>query len=195
MDRIRILSVEDDGDFERLIQKTLAVEKDFEVAGSCGNGEDALKMAMELAPDIVLMDLNLGSGARDGVLAARQIRLRTDAKVIFLSVYDDPEIIVPACREAFASGYVLKTQFPLLTPTIRQISQGPTPQSHLICDAILSVLSPAEKSVLYWMAGVKGVPNSSAKTIANQQTSVLHKLGLKNKSAAAHIFAAYFQKK
>lgn len=91
----------------------------------------------------------------------------------------------------FASGYVFKSQFALLLPTIRETATGPTPQSHLICAALLSSLTSAERTVFYHLLGKDVAFHSSTKTIANQQTSVLRKLGLPNKQMLRHIFSAY----
>ena len=66
------------------------------------------------------------------------------------------------------------------------------PQSHLICSALLQRLTVAEQAVFHNMMGASVDLHSSAKTIANQQTGVLRKLGLSSKQQLRHVFAAYF---
>lgn len=190
MSSIRIMLVEDDKDFCYLIAQVLGEQPDLELTGSCGTYAEALAMALRDKPDLVLMDLSLAFGG-DGAEAARQIRLQTDAKIIILSAFDVPEKVIGASVRAFASAYVCKSQFSLLLPTIRETAAGPTPQSHLICSAILQCLSPAEIIVFQRMLGLEIVLHSAAKTIANQQTSVLHKLGLTSRQDLIHIFSVY----
>ena len=100
--------------------------------------------------------------------------------------------MVQASVKAFASAYVMKSQFPLLLPTIRETAQGVTPQAHLICSALLQSLTPAEMAVFQYMLGTPVTLHSSEKTIANQQTSILRKLGLQNKQQLRHVFSVYF---
>lgn len=192
MEPIRIIVVEDDPDFQYLIQQSLSAQPDFALAACCRDGEESCLAAVWGKPRIVLMDLALPTDPMEGVLAARRIRLETRAKVILLTSYEDPATVVQASVKAFASAYVLKSQFPLLVPTIRETARGVTPQAHLICSALLQTLTPAELTVFQYMLGMPVTIRSSEKTIANQQTSVLHKLGLQNKQQLRHVFSAYF---
>lgn len=195
MEPIRILVVEDDPDFQYLIQQTLAGQPDLVPAGLFDQGEAACRAAVREAPDLVLMDLALAGGPMEGAAAARRIRRETRAKVIVLTSYDDPATVIQASTEAFASAYVTKSQFSLLVPTIRETARGATPQSHLICSALLQPLTSAELTVFQHMLGAPVALRSSAKTISNQQTSVLRKLGLLSKQQLRHVFAAYFPEK
>ena len=192
METIRIIIVEDDPDFQYLIQQSLSAQPDLALAACCQDGEEALLAAVRIRPHIVLMDLALPADPMQGVLAARRIRLETKAKVILLTSYEDPATVVQASVNSFASAYVMKSQFPLLLPTIRETAQGVTPQTHLICSALLQSLTPAEMAVFQYMLGAPVTLHSSEKTIANQQTSILHKLGLQNKQQLRHVFSAYF---
>ena len=192
MEPIRIIVVEDDPDFQYLIQQTLSAQSDLALVCCCGDAEEAFLAAARVSPHIVLMDLALPADPMEGVLAARRIRLETNAKVLLLTSYEDPATVVQASVKAFASAYVLKSQFPLLLPTIRETAQGVTPQAHLICSALLQSLTPAEMTVFQYMLGTPVTLHSSEKTIANQQTSILHKLGLQNKQQLRHVFSVYF---
>lgn len=192
MNPIRILVVEDDPDFQYLIRQSLAAHADLYPVLFCQDGETALRAAAKDAPDIVLMDLALTGGELEGVEIARRIRLETQAKVIILTAYENPATVIQASVGAFASAYVMKSQFSLLVPTIRETAQGATPQSYLICSALLHPLTAAEITIFQYMMGMPVALHSSPKTIANQQTSVLRKLGLPDKQALRHVFSAYF---
>ena len=137
------------------------------------------------------MDLGLSQNGMEGIEASRIIRKQTNAKVLILSGYEDSETILNASRKAFASGYIMKSQFFMLVPTIQQTMQGPTPQSHMIRAALLQQLSGAEMCVCRRMLGEDVMLRSSEKTIANQQTSILKKLGLSSKKELCHIFSVY----
>lgn len=185
---VRILVVDDDPDFLYLIQKTLKRQKSFEIVGCCQHKKDAVTMACTSRPDIVLMDLNLGESSSDGIQISREIRILTDAKVLILTAIDTQDVILKASREAFASGYVFKGQPSLLVENILELSKGHTAQEYLIASSALSCLSEAEMAVFQNLMG-KGVQlQSSPKTIANQTTRILHKLGLENKKDLLHVF-------
>jgi CheY-like chemotaxis protein len=85
MSKLRILVVED----ERLIARDIAMQlRDFgyEPLGPAHTGEQAIEMAEELRPDLVLMDVHLGS-AMDGIEAAQAIRAQFDVPTVFLSAF------------------------------------------------------------------------------------------------------------
>lgn len=191
MKPLSILIVEDDLDFQYLIRQDLARHPDLCVVGCCQDTETACAAAAAHQPDIVLMDLALGTDMHAGITAARRIRLETRSKVVILTVYDDPDTVLRASIESFASAYVAKNQVSMLLPTIRSTAAGPTPQSHLIYAALLSRLTAAERVVFQYLLGAPVSLHSSGKTIANQQTNLLRKLGLASKQQLRHVFSAY----
>lgn len=188
---IRIMLVEDDLDYRYLIEQALRREADFELCTSCTDGKSAVQTALMEQPDIVLMDLCLAHSPIDGAEASRQIRLQTDARVIILTSREDFETVIRASTHAFASAYLFKSNFPVLIPMIRETAQGVTSQAHLICSALLAPLTDAERSVLRRLLGEDVRLHSSSKTISNQQTGILRKLGLPGKKELTHIFSAY----
>lgn len=131
-DSILVMIVEDDSDFAYLIQKAISGQPDMELIGVCADKEQALKMAQQNHPDIVLMDFNLSSAYMGGIEAAREIRLSTNAKIIILTAYENPEIVIEASKKSFASGYLFKSQFDFLVETVRQTARGHTPQEMMI---------------------------------------------------------------
>ncbi len=102
---VRILIVEDQiivARDEQHILETLG----YTVVGAAATGEDAIKLAETLQPDLVLMDIML-KGEMDGVEAARHIRERFDIPVIFVTAYADPATLERA-KLTGSSGYILK---------------------------------------------------------------------------------------
>jgi len=105
MSNSRILIVEDEGIIAKDIQSTLN-RSGYSVVGIASSGEEAIKKAMEIHPDIVLMDIVL-EGAMDGVEAAEYIRDHFDIPVVYLTAYSDDTTLQRAkITEPF--GYILK---------------------------------------------------------------------------------------
>lgn len=125
---IRVLVVDD----QRLVRAGLRMlidsTDDIEVVGEGANGADALRLAAELSPDVILMDLRMpGLG---GVDATRQIRGGgSPAKVLVLTTFDDDEHLYPALA-AGAAGFLVKDTAPAeLLAAIRRVVDGDLPFS------------------------------------------------------------------
>jgi len=103
--RPRILVVEDEAIVARDIQLQL-VRLGYDAVAHARRGEDAVLLADELHPDLVLMDIQL-AGTMSGVEAATQIRLRHAIPVVFLTAFADDSTLQPA-KLAEPFGYVLK---------------------------------------------------------------------------------------
>ncbi|MCI8465638.1 MAG: response regulator transcription factor [Lachnospiraceae bacterium] len=189
--KLKIFTVEDDADFAFLIHATLNREEDMAVIGHASSEQEAFQKLPALKPDLVLMDLNLSSSPSDGIQAGRRVRLETDARLVILSGYEDSSIVVDACKQSFASGYLFKSQFEILPEALRRMAVGPTPQLALIRSLICSDLSAAEQTVLELLLGADISLRSSAKTIANQKSSILRKLGLRSQEELLHLFRYY----
>lgn len=101
----KILVVEDEGVVARDIQSCV-VRLGHEAVGWACTGEEALELAEETRPDLVLMDIRL-SGAMDGITAAEEIRSRFGSPVVFLTAYADDETVARA-TDVGPFGYVLK---------------------------------------------------------------------------------------
>ncbi len=103
---IRILLVDDQALFREGLNTLLSVQPDFEVVGEASNGEEALRLAAQLQPHVVLMDLRMP--VLDGVTATRRLRtLLPDCRVLVLTTFDDDEFVFDGLR-AGAVGYLLK---------------------------------------------------------------------------------------
>lgn len=185
---IRVLIVEDDPEFATLIRLELEKTQDLVPVGWAAGREEAISMAKQLLPDVVVMDLNLSATKMDGIDAARELRLAIRTRVVILTVYENPQVVLEASKRAFASAYVFKSQFSILPDMLRATAQGHTPQEWMILSLILGDLSPAERAVFDIMTGKKIELFSSPKTIANQKTNILKKLGLRNQWELNQIF-------
>lgn len=190
--QIQVMLVDDDPDFIYLIKSRLVTESKFRICATSSFPSEAIEIAQSTNPDIVLMDLNLTGNELDGISAAKEIRRTTDAKIIILTSYDSHNVIVDSCTRCFASGYLLKNQSGQLNDIICQTALSLTPQEHLITKLIFDQLSFAEKSILKKILGGQITLNSAEKTITNQKTSILKKLGLKNTKELIHIFRSEF---
>ena len=122
-DTISLLITDDHILVRQGIRAFLELQQDLSVIGEADYGEAAVRMAMELAPDVVLMDLVMpGIG---GVEATRQVKqFSPHSQVIVLTSYHEDEHIFPALR-AGALSYVLKDIGPeALADTVRKAARG-----------------------------------------------------------------------
>lgn len=103
---IKILIADDQSLFREALRTLLSAYPGLEIVGDASNGEEALRMAFTLNPDVVLMDLRMP--VVDGVEATRKIvKLGKNIKVIVLTTFDDDETVFDGLR-AGAVGYLLK---------------------------------------------------------------------------------------
>lgn len=104
---IRVLLV-DDHEMVRLgVSSYLSIQSDIEVIGEAENGEVGYQKAMELKPDVILMDLVME--VMDGIASTKKIlKDWPEAKILIVTSFIDDEKVYPAI-EAGASGYLLKT--------------------------------------------------------------------------------------
>jgi DNA-binding NarL/FixJ family response regulator len=105
-DRIRIVLANDDRMFARLLQVRLAAHPDLEVIGIAGNGSEAVALADELAPDIVLMDVSMP--VLDGVEATRLIRALPEPPSVVLVTGQEDDADLGA-YETGAAAYLRKS--------------------------------------------------------------------------------------
>ncbi len=122
-DTISLLITDDHALVRQGIRAFLEAQPDFIVLGEANSGEDAVLMAAELVPDVVLMDLVMpGIG---GVEATRQVKqVSPHSQIIVLTSYHEDEYIFPALR-AGALSYVLKNINPdELADTVRKAARG-----------------------------------------------------------------------
>ncbi|WP_137723261.1 response regulator [Prescottella subtropica] len=125
---IRVIVVDD----QRLVRAGLRMlcesTDDIEVLGEGGSGVDAIRLAAELSPDVILMDLRMPG--MDGIEATRRLRgARSASKVLVLTTFDDDEHLFPALA-AGADGFLVKDTAPTdLLDAIRRVAAGDLPFS------------------------------------------------------------------
>jgi DNA-binding LytR/AlgR family response regulator len=105
MSKTNILIVEDESIVAKDIQHSLK-KLGYTVVGICSNGDDAIKTAEEMSPDLVLMDIML-KGEMSGIEAADQIRQRMNIPVIYLTAYADESTLNKA-KVTEPYGYIIK---------------------------------------------------------------------------------------
>ena len=106
MEKIKILLAEDHVVVRQGTRQLLEREQDLEVMGEAGDGEEAVRLASQLKPDVVIMDVAMPK--LNGIEATKQIKaLLPSAAVLILSGYDYDEYIF-GLLEAGAAGYLLK---------------------------------------------------------------------------------------
>lgn len=201
---IRILLVDDQTLFREGLRTLLSSQHDLEVVGEAGDGEEALREAARLRPDVVLMDLRMP--LLDGVAATRRLRdVQPACRVIALTTFDD-EYVFEALR-AGAVGYLLKDVSALkLFEAVRAVARGesflhPSVAAKVVAEFVrvsgpapaplAEALSERERQVLRLLA--EGATNREIAarlcitpgTVKNHVTSILGKLGVNDRTQAA----------
>jgi len=202
---IRVLIVDDQALVRRGFRMVLEIEPDLEVVGEAADGLEAVALARDLDPDVVLMDVRMPNV--DGVEATR--RLTADApsraKVIMLTTFDMDDYVYDALR-AGASGFLLKDIQPellvsgihavhagesLLAPTVtqRMIESflNHRPDGKPTDDTDLATLTPRERETLELIA--RGLTNTeiaaafvvSETTVKTHVSRVLMKLRVRDR--------------
>jgi two-component system response regulator NreC len=193
---MRVLIVDDHALVRTGISLLLQNEADLEPVGEAGSASEALRLARELAPDIVLLDVTLpGGSGLDSI--SPLLEVAPNAKVLMLSMHEDPTY-VRAALEAGASGYVVKdAAFQELIDAIRRVAAGESYVAPSL-GAKLAVsrastgedddLSEREREVLVLLA--RGYTNQeiasrlfvSVRTVESHRAHILTKLRLSTRS-------------
>jgi len=119
----RVLVVEDHEPFRRFARSTLEKRPELQIVCGVSDGQDAVRKAGELHPDLILLDVGLPS--LNGIEAARQIRkLSHKSKILFVSQESDADVVQEALRIG-ALGYVVKRNAGgELLPAVEAVCQG-----------------------------------------------------------------------
>jgi two-component system response regulator NreC len=203
-DVIRVLLVDDHGVVRAGIKSLLESQPDLKVVGEASRGEEAIEKAVQLQPDIVLMDIAMpGIG---GIEATRRIRERLpNTNVLALTMHDNEEYFFAALK-AGASGYVLKECEPqellsaiyavhqgnaFLSPAVAKVVVGSYLQGPAVDqqdDENFKTLTQREVEVFNLVA--EGKTNReiadelflSVRTVEKHRASMMSKLGIYNRT-------------
>jgi two-component system, NarL family, response regulator LiaR len=183
MGNVRVLIADDHSVVRQGLRMFLALDSEIEIVGEAGDGEEALQLARELHPDVVLMDLMMP--AMDGVAATRMIRTELPGvEVIALTSVLADESVTGAIR-AGAIGYLLKnTEADELRRAIKSAAAG---QVHLSPEAaarlVREVRIPGSPETL--TERETAVLRLVAKGQANKQ--VARELGIREQTVKTHV--------
>lgn len=133
----RVLLAEDHALVRSGIRSLLEASKEVDVVGEAGNGREAVELATQLKPDLVLMDLAMND--LNGIDATRQLAAQhADVRVIMLSMHGDEQYIYESLK-AGAKGYVLKSSaFKELITGIREVCAGRTYVSPSLSNVVVN---------------------------------------------------------
>ena len=123
---MRLLLVDDDPRFRETLRQLLATRDEAEILGEAGDGEEALRLAETLQPDVVLMDLAMPR--MNGLEVTRHLKARwPQVRIIIITVHDDEAYRRTALAAGAEAFLVKKTLGVDLWPTLRRIT-GPGPE-------------------------------------------------------------------
>jgi DNA-binding NarL/FixJ family response regulator len=146
MQQIKVAIVDDDEGIRSGLSALITRANGFKLVGEFANGETALKEIPQLAPDVVLMDINLPG--MKGYECVRQIKLsHPTVQFLMLTVYEDGDSLFNSLR-AGASGYLLKrTASARLLEAIRDVFNGGAPMTPQLARRVVQFFSkPATES-------------------------------------------------
>jgi len=214
MQKITVMIVDDHPVFRQGLRRVLESEDDLDVIAEVADGIEALQLAQQMVPNVMLLDINLPG--MNGLQIARALKdLLLDISIIMLTAYHDDEQVFHAIR-AGASAYFPKDVSPRrLIEAVRLVHQG----SYVVEDRVLEKpevgtwlldqfkqadsevmdidgsllvsLSPREMEILQFIA--RGKSNKeiarelsiSRQTVKNHMTSILRKLAVNDRTQAA----------
>jgi len=187
------------------IRSLLELSDEVEVVAEAPNGSHAIEIANTIQPDVMLLDIQMPQ--MNGIEALQQLSAANVAiPCIILTTFDDHELVLQGIK-AGAKGYLLKdVSLERLIETIKAVHAGQTVMQPAITETLLKgldrsqqsfealpepdALSPKETEVLRLIASgysnreISGVLNKSEGTIKNHVSSVLSKLGVRDRTRA-----------
>ena len=201
---LRVLIADDHPLFRDGLRSMLESEPDIELVGEAATGKEAVALAAQLQPDVVLMDVQMPD--MDGIEATRRaIAVAPNAKVLVVTMFEDDESVLAAVR-AGARGYVVKGMRSVdAIRAIRAVAEGEAIFSPVIAGRLLGMLTetrerarPAvfpelterERQTLdliaqgHKNAAIAELLHLSPKTVRNYVTSIFDKLELADRSQA-----------
>jgi len=210
MPEIKVCIVEDNKDLRDALEEIISMSAGYNCLAAIGTAEDALIQLPILKPDVVLMDINLGS-FESGIDVVRKLKPKMKAtNFLMCTVYEENEKIFEALT-AGASGYILKKTDPSrMLEAIRELFEGGAPMSSQIARKVvvafqnqpvnsstgedLDMLSAREKEILEFLSRglmYKEIASQlflSPETVRKHVYHIYEKLHVNNRVAAVNKF-------
>ncbi|MCM1990485.1 response regulator [Oceanirhabdus seepicola] len=201
MNKIKVLICDDDTLIRDALKIILSAGGEIEVVDTAVNGEDGVNKAIRNEVDVVLLDIRMP--VMNGVEACKEIKDKTNSRVLVLTTFDEDEYIVQAIKNG-ASGYMLKSSDPKeIIDAIKIINNGNTYMQGDIMDKLrenifqnnsskkLENFTEREKQIIELIS--EGLSNKeisqkifiSEGTVKNYITSILNKTNLKHRTQIA----------
>jgi two-component system response regulator DegU len=200
---IRLLLADDHRLLREGLRRSLT-DEGFDVVGEASDGQEAVKLANDLQPDVVLMDVSMPE--MDGVEAARRVHENSpDVRVVMLTMHADADVVASAIR-AGASGYLVKDcSTEEIAEAVRMAAGGDTALSPQLASTMLHelrrldrpsqpeddrVITKREEEVLQLIADGCSTPEVatrlyiSQKTVKNHLASIYQKLEARDRTQA-----------
>src|SRR5438093_6282277 len=181
-ERLRVLIVDDHALFRRGLQMVLRQEADIDVIGEAADGNEAVEMAQESMPDVILMDVRMPH--RTGIEATHQIKeLLPHVKILMLTISDEEADLYEAIK-AGASGYLLK-EIPIeeVSDAIRSVWAGQSRISPSMASKLLTEFAAISKAT-------EERPQMPAPRLTEREMEVLKLVaqGLNNRDIAKKLY-------
>ncbi|MEE8471180.1 MAG: response regulator transcription factor [Dehalococcoidia bacterium] len=190
METIRVVIVDDQPLFRELLHRTLSTEPELEVVGEAEDGETAIRLAEQMRPDVILMDIKL-PGELDGMEAALQIKKETpQIGIVILSAHSEWRYVTSLPLEDIRGwAYLLKETVPDVATIVRAI-QGAMSGMVVLDPAVVAGLRPKQGSAV---AGLTPRNQQVLELIAqgHSNAAIAQLLKLSEKSVETYINAIY----
>jgi DNA-binding NarL/FixJ family response regulator len=138
MNEIKVCIVDDNPDLRSALEEIIGMSEGYRCVGTMSSADEALVKLPLIKPDVVLMDINLGSG-ESGIDCVRELKPKIpQTNFMMCTVYEENEKIFEALR-AGASGYILKKTAPLkMLESIKELFEGGAPMSSQIARKVVA---------------------------------------------------------
>jgi NarL family two-component system response regulator YdfI len=198
---IRILVADDHRIVREGLRLILESQEEFQLVGEAADGAEAVRLAAELGPDVILMDLRMPG--MDGISAIQAIRARDpQAAIVILTTYNEDDLMIRGLR-AGARGFLLKdTDRETLFRAIRASVRGETLlQPDVLARVLAQADGGAEKTA---KQSSSGSMEDGAGTLSDREMEVLHavaagrrskeiavRMGITERTVKAHLASIY----
>ncbi len=182
MQQISVCIVDDNRELRNALQEIISMSDHYKCLGTLGTFEEAIKQLPVLMPDVVLMDINLGS-EESGIDCVRTLKpAMPGTNFMMCTVYEENEKIFEALS-AGASGYILKKTDPArMLESIRELYEGGAPMSSQIARKVVAAFQGQQARA--------STGNDQTDVLSNREKEILELLskGLMYKEIAAQLF-------